>query len=169
MSKFYKQKNSGFTRLVDFGDAIPSRTKGASPKLTTGFTLVEALVAISIFTTSILGLMTILGSGISDTNYAKNKITAEYLAQEGIEYVRNLRDTSVLYNAGGAKDGWNAFRDLIDSQITPPAPDDTNFSREIRKIGIGADEVTITSIVTWTQGARNYSITFSENLFNWIE
>lgn len=48
-------KNRGFTRLVDFGDAIPSRTKSASPKFTTGFTLLEMLLSV-VALTIILGI-----------------------------------------------------------------------------------------------------------------
>ncbi len=87
MRKFFKQKN-------------------------TGFTLVETLVAISIFTISILGLMAVLASGIANTNYAKRKIIATYLAQEGIEYVRNMRDTYALYSANPSA-GWTAFNNKL--------------------------------------------------------
>lgn len=73
-----------------------------------GFTLIETLIALSIFTVSIVGLMAILSSGIADINYGKRKITAAYLAQEGIEYARNIRDTYVLYSSSGQV-GWNAF------------------------------------------------------------
>ena len=76
-------------------------------KLNTGFTLVETLVAVSIFSISILGMMSVLGSSIANTNYAKRKIIATYLAQEGIEYIRNMRDTYVLYTIPG---GWTAFK-----------------------------------------------------------
>ena len=76
------------------------------------FTLVETLVAISIFTMSILGLMSVLASGISNTNYAKNKIIASYLAQEGIEYIRNMRDSYVLYATNGT---WNNFKSKLAS------------------------------------------------------
>ncbi len=72
MIKFFKQKNKGFT-------------------------LVETLIAISIFSTSLVVLMSVLGSGINNTTYAKNKMEASYLAQEGIEYIRNMRDSYVLY------------------------------------------------------------------------
>ncbi|MCX6755364.1 MAG: prepilin-type N-terminal cleavage/methylation domain-containing protein [Candidatus Nomurabacteria bacterium] len=72
-----------------------------------GFTLVETLVAISIFTISILGMISILSNGITDTNYAKDKIIATYLAQEGVEFVRNVRDDSVLYNTTNS--GWSDF------------------------------------------------------------
>ena len=56
----------------------------------TGFTLVETLVAISIFTISILGMLSVLASSIANTTYAKQKMVATYLAQEGIEYIRNI-------------------------------------------------------------------------------
>jgi type II secretory pathway pseudopilin PulG len=172
MKIYSLQKNKTFTQLVDFGDAILSRTKGALPKLTTGFTLVETLVSISIFTMSILGLMSVLASGISDSNYAKQKMTAEYLAQEGIEYVRNIRDTNVLYNTSGAQVGWTDFTNLSNTNITPPNPSDSSFSRTIIKTpapGTVTDEVKITSTVTWNQGSIPKSVILSENLFNWIE
>lgn len=73
-----------------------------------GFTLLETLVAISIFVTPVLALLSILSQGISGANYAKRKIIASYLAEEGVEYIRNLRDTYVLYSASGPV-GWNAF------------------------------------------------------------
>ncbi len=74
----------------------------------TAFTLVETLVALSIFTVSVLALLVILTQGISDTGYAKKKILATYLNQEGVEYIRNIRDTFVLYS-GGSQTGWNGL------------------------------------------------------------
>ena len=78
-------------------------------KLQKGFTLLEVLVAISIFTVSTLALLSVLSQGISSTTYAKRKIVASYLAQEGIEYVRNLRDTLVLSGVD-SQTGWNTFK-----------------------------------------------------------
>ena len=79
-----------------------------------GYTLVEVLVAVSIFTVSILGLLVTLSQGIADTGYAKKKMTAAYLAQEGIEYIRNMRDTSMVYALSGEPvDGWPAFLSYI--------------------------------------------------------
>ncbi|PIR68144.1 hypothetical protein COU49_02190 [Candidatus Nomurabacteria bacterium CG10_big_fil_rev_8_21_14_0_10_35_16] len=83
----------------------------------TGFTLVETLIALAIFSVSILGLMTVLSQGISDTTYAKRKNIAAYLAQEGIEYMRNIRDTYVLYSEDGSI-GWDAFKTKL---ISSPA------------------------------------------------
>lgn len=76
-----------------------------------GFTLVETLVAISVFSVSVLGLFAVLTQGTSNTAYAKKKIVASYLAQEGIEYMRNLRDTYILYpnSAAGRSMRWSRF------------------------------------------------------------
>jgi len=81
-------------------------------KNSNGFTLVETLVAVAIFSVALVALLTSLGRGIADISYAKNKTTAEYLAQEGIEYIRNMRDTYVLYSAT-AQTGWNTFNTNI--------------------------------------------------------
>ena len=133
-----------------------------------GFTLVETLIALSIFSVSVITMMSILGSGIANTNYAKNKIAASYLAQEGIEYARNIRDNDVLYTSTTGKN-WATFRDAGIANITPPAPAGLNFNRTIQKIIVNPDEVKIFSTVSWTQGSGSFNITFSENLFNWVE
>lgn len=74
-----------------------------------GFTLIETLVAVSIFTVSVLTLIILLSQGLMNTSYAKQKMIAGYLAQEGIEYIRNMRDTYVLYYSTTAQVGWDAF------------------------------------------------------------
>ena len=48
MKKFIKKK-SGYTQLVDFDDATLSHTKVASSKLTTGYTLIETMISVSVF------------------------------------------------------------------------------------------------------------------------
>lgn len=176
-------KNKGFTSILK------------RKHLVCGFTLVETLVAISIFTVSVLALMVILGQGVSDTGYAKKKMTATYLAQEGIEYIRNMRDTSALSSVG-----WSDFTNNLivscsvgcsfDSEIHNSVIScgnnscqhlfynsgkynyekgaDSGFVRFIR-VDSTKDEIKITSTVSWKQGSGTYSVSFSESLFNWIE
>lgn len=67
-----------------------------SKNKTAGFTLIETLVAIAIFASSITALIVITGQGVFDTNFVKNKLTAGYLALEGAELVRNVRDTASI-------------------------------------------------------------------------
>ncbi|MBI3306082.1 prepilin-type N-terminal cleavage/methylation domain-containing protein [Candidatus Nomurabacteria bacterium] len=138
-----------------------------SPAKQGGFTLVETLVAVSIFSVSILGLLSVLADGVADSSYAKQKLIAAYLAQEGIEYVRNMRDTSVLYSGGG---NWNSFRNTPNINY-PVAADFTGFIREVwlDKNGLGPDQVKIYSKVSWVQGSGTHDITFRADLFNWVE
>ena len=93
----------------------------------------ETLVAISIFTISILGMLSVLASSISNTSYAKQKITAEYLAQEGIEYVRNIRDNYVLYTSAMPALNWNAFKATSTlAQCTDDANNSCGFDDSVR-------------------------------------
>lgn len=61
-----------------------------------GFTLLEVIVAIFILSVGIIGSYILIAQTISSTSYASNKLVASYLAQEGIEIVRNIRDTNWL-------------------------------------------------------------------------
>ncbi|OGG47941.1 hypothetical protein A2761_00975 [Candidatus Kaiserbacteria bacterium RIFCSPHIGHO2_01_FULL_51_33] len=64
-----------------------------------GFTLVEMLVAIMVLSLAVAGPLTVVSKGISNTAYARDQITAVFLAQEGMEAVRNLRDSNGLAGA----------------------------------------------------------------------
>lgn len=61
-----------------------------------GFTLIETLVAIFIFSTALVALSGIAARGVSSVNRAKEVTTAQFLAQEGLEMVRNVRDNTTL-------------------------------------------------------------------------
>lgn len=67
-------------------------------KLNKGFTIIESLVAITILVTVITGAMTAVQTGISSYTFSKNQIIANYLAQEGFEQLRYIRDTNALNN-----------------------------------------------------------------------
>lgn len=63
---------------------------------TEGFTLVETLVAIAVLVLGILGAFTAAQSGISSAILSKDQVIAFYLAAEGIEQIRNIRDENAL-------------------------------------------------------------------------
>jgi type II secretory pathway pseudopilin PulG len=61
-----------------------------------GFTIVETLVAISILIIALTGPLAIIASSLKSSYFSRDEITAAYLAQEPIEYIRNLRDQNAL-------------------------------------------------------------------------
>lgn len=65
-------------------------------KSSAGFTFVETLVAISILLMAIAAPLTLVSQGLAASRIARDQIIATYLAQEMIEYARNVRDTNVL-------------------------------------------------------------------------
>src|SRR3989338_503600 len=70
-------------------------------RLTTGFTLIETLVAISLLTVAIVVPMSLVTKSLSTAYYARDQVTAFHLAQEAIEIVRHVRDNNILMNAQG--------------------------------------------------------------------
>ncbi len=68
---------------------------------TAGFTLIEALVAITILLLAIAGPMTIASQGLKLSTDAREQMTAFYIAQEGVELVRAIRDTNALESYQG--------------------------------------------------------------------
>lgn len=65
------------------------------------FTLIETLVAVSILSIAVVAPMSLVAQSIATSFYARDQVTAFFLAQEGIEAVRNIRDNNILLTAFG--------------------------------------------------------------------
>ena len=61
-----------------------------------GFTLIETLVAITLLTVAITEPISLTTQSLQSAYYARDQITAFYLAQEAIEAVRSVRDSQIL-------------------------------------------------------------------------
>lgn len=61
-----------------------------------GFTLIEALVAISILMVAVASPMVIAQKGLSSAVFSKDQMIAYYLAQDAMELIKNLRDANGL-------------------------------------------------------------------------
>lgn len=83
-----------------------------------GFTLIEAMIAITILTLSVAGPLIAASSAIVATMVARDQLTASSLAQEGIEYVRAMRDNGYLAAYAGGLDvssiAWANFLGVSD-------------------------------------------------------
>lgn len=78
-----------------------------------GFTLIETLVGLMIFLSVVTVLVAVSGNVLSDINASRQKISAQYLAEEGIEYTRHVRDSYVIQNQTDPTLSWTTFRDNI--------------------------------------------------------
>ena len=67
-----------------------------------GFTLIEVAIAIFILVVAIIGIYSSFSTLVTLTTGAFSRFTAFYLAQEGIEIVRNMRDNN--WNQGNEWD-----------------------------------------------------------------
>ena len=61
-----------------------------------GFTLVETLVAIAVLLLAMAAPLSLATKSLNASALSKQQITAAFLAQEAMEYIRNIRDENVI-------------------------------------------------------------------------
>lgn len=161
-----------------------------------GFTLVETLVATAIIVLASVGPLALAGRSLSQANYIRDQITASFLAQEGLEIMRNVRDAQGGVTAIAALQGavcsqgcrvsgtelsGNSYTvtpctgscaplsydgDENIYQYTSGSP--SIFTRTIRIDPPlnGTDEYKVHAVVRWSRGYGTREIDLTENLFN---
>lgn len=158
-----------------------------------GFTLLEMIIATFILVIAVVGLYSLFSQIIVATSIVSSRLTAAYLAQEGIEIIRNIRDTNWLNNTNwdneltscsfGCEADYrtgtvnettvlrayeNAYLNVdVDgfySYSTSGSP--TKFKRKITVTPIG-DVLKISVSIEWEDRGKTYNFTTEENLYNW--
>ncbi|MBI2050094.1 MAG: prepilin-type N-terminal cleavage/methylation domain-containing protein [Candidatus Staskawiczbacteria bacterium] len=72
-----------------------------------GFTLIELAIAIFILVVGIIGVYNSFSTVVVLTAGSSSRFTAAYLAQEGIEIVRNMRDNNWIKWTQDQSTNWN--------------------------------------------------------------
>lgn len=72
-----------------------------------GFTIIEVIIAIFILTGAVIGVYSVFSTMGFLTSDATDRLTAIYLAQEGMEIIINLRADNWLYMDQYASGTWN--------------------------------------------------------------
>lgn len=72
----------------------------------TGFTIIELMITIAVLSFGVIGIYSAFYAVVAKTSTASNRLAAAYLAQEGLEIVRNIRDNNVVAARANARVGW---------------------------------------------------------------
>ena len=75
-----------------------------------GFTIIEMLIAVLIFTLSLSSLMAVSSASLKGTRDSEKHLIGSYLTIEAIELVHNLRDQAILSNDIGELDWHRVFQ-----------------------------------------------------------
>lgn len=81
-----------------------------------GFTLVETLVAITVLALALVGPFSAVENSLFGSYVARDQLVAAALAQEGVEYLRSIRDNNYL-NSRSWVDGFNGYTQCYSATI----------------------------------------------------
>lgn len=155
-----------------------------------GFTLLEALTATFVLSLGVVGVFIVINQTAAFAQVTSSRFVAIYLAQEGVEIVKNIRDTNLLkihkgeegvnWDSGltGCATGCEA--DYNDSDLASndrylkidggfysyDSGNTTPFKREIT-ITPDSDILKISVEVSWQERGRTHRVLAQENLYKW--
>lgn len=155
------------------------------------FTLIEVIIAIAVITAALMSSMALITFSVSSIRVSKSKIIATNLAQEGLEIVRNIRDSNWLsykrspenwrdgLGVGDYRVQYNQLG-LLSFSSTPlrrnsssfyqyDSGNNTPFYRKIVIEHIGNNQIKTVAEITWQERGRNQSIQVEDRLYNWLE
>lgn len=159
-----------------------------------GFSLIEVLAVLFIVSISMLGLVSLIIQNIQAQSVNKNNLIAYNLAQEGIELIRQVRDSN--WRAGNAYDtdlvAGSYYMDyrMDKPEITSPGKgkiyllnnyyvnlqagdsgySTTPFSREIfidKPVGYEGDPLQVRAVISWMDRNSPYRYELRALLFDW--
>ena len=148
------------------------------------FTLIEVLLSLFLIANGALGAFALLQRNLAFSSITSARLQASYLCQEGIEIIKNIRDTNWLerknWSEGLGAGDWEA--DYNDQALTSFANrylktdggfynyDSGSNTKFIRKITISPDGPDILKIlveVSWQERGRSHQVSAQANLYNW--
>ncbi len=147
------------------------------PSHQSGFTLVEAMVAITILLIGVVGPLSILGRGIADGLFARNQIAANFLAQEALELITNFNQNNIFAGKSGF-DGFDCDTDdgcdinidnltFSDCDASPCSYElnGINFGRKIFIEMVGTHQAKVRVQVDWYNRLASRSLILQTYLY----
>jgi len=136
------------------------KIKNKEKESLTGFTILELIVAIFVMTVGVLGAYAVVQQIIVYNSISSSRLTAAYLAQEGIELVRNIRDTNWLDPVNPLWD--DGISNKIENNLLQ------KYTRETAVTSITSDSLKVVVEISWTEKGQTHTVTVQENLYNWF-
>lgn len=157
-----------------------------------GFTLIEVLAAMFIMLMGTVGVFGLIARTVAFNSSVNSQLVASYLAQEGLEIVRNMRDANFLAIHKGAGGQWNNgltscvagcgadYNDVVlgSFQETPlklsnglytyDAGTDTMFTRKITIDSATTDLLKVSVDVSWQDKGNTRRVLGATELYNWL-
>src|SRR3989344_8524832 len=127
-----------------------------------GFTIIEVIIATFVLTVGVVGAFSTIQMVLVFTRSVSAQLEATYLAQEGIENVRNSRDSNWLEDRYTMTDwaagipagawGWEAI---------------DKFERQITITSIPPNKMVVSVQVQWAEGSSTRQVTAETELYDW--
>lgn len=137
-----------------------------------GFSLLELILAVAIFSLGSVALATLLIDANISTKLAIERTQALFYAKEGIEAVRAIRDND--WATLNVADGANGLTSAGGTWVFSGASDDPDgnsiYTRIITVDTVSTSTKSVISTISWDLNpARNVSISLETELTNWRE
>lgn len=136
-----------------------------------GISVVEAVIATAVFSLIVASIMTSIFSANRIILVSGEKSRATFLAEEGLEAVRSIRDEGLEGSFESLSPGTYGL-ELINNRWTLTNSSDTTdiFSRSITISDIDTDHKEIVSTVIWQQDTLQAdSVSLTTQLSNWMK
>jgi len=156
-----------------------------------GFTLIEVITVLFVISLGMVGVLSLIVQNIKSQSLNKNTLIAYQLAQEGVELIRQVRDSNWI-NARGWRTGLIHSHNLYYMDYLDTLPHDAhnrydgnlvqdnngfyhndpsmsstgNFSRLI-KIDNRGNGILIVSNIYWTDHGREYVYSLEAMIYDW--
>ena len=151
-----------------------------------GFSLLEVIIATFVITIGIVAVVNLVGSAIGSVAISESQVIATNLCQEGLEVVRNIRDSNwdagelwnnglssgdhrIEYNSNNllSLSGNLALKLDSNGYYQYSSGNDTLFHRKITVNNINDHEIDVISEVSWSQRGKSFDVSAKIKLYDW--
>lgn len=136
--------------------------------------LIEVIISLALLVGGIIGALTLATITIRAGTESRERIQAALLAQEGIEIVKNNRDTNWIKKAQGENINWDD--NLLNTDNFPNIGSLSGgncgsgfekFTRNINIENLSNDKKKITCTVSWTDASGSHDVKAIDYITNW--